>query len=189
MAKNTVQVIDHGWERIKREIRLADKSYTKVGFPDQATVGQASRKLKGVNVATNMTEMAMRAAFNEWGVEMIVTEKQARFLHSIGLHMQPGSIITIPARPFMSTSFDESIMLLNRLRNKLYRQVTEGRMSARQALSLIGEFMVARMKKKIREINTPPNHPVTIALKRGSTNPLVATSQMINTVTHVEVMK
>lgn len=189
MAKNTVQVIDHGWERIKREIRLANNSFTKVGFPEQATVSQASKKIKGVNAATNMTEMSMRAAFNEWGVEMIVTEKQARFLHLIGLHMRPGSIIRIPARPFMSTSFDESIMLLNRLRNKLYVRMTEGRMTTRQALSLIGEFMVARTKKKIREINTPPNHPVTIARKSGSTNPLIATSQMINTVTHVEVMR
>mgnify|MGYP000737125208 CR=1 FL=1 len=43
-------------------------------------------------------------------------------------------------------------------------------------------------RKKVIDIKQPPNHPVTIARKK-SDNPLINTGQMVNSLTHVEVIK
>lgn len=53
----TVQVIDRGWERITRELRLIDGSFVKVGFP-----GEKEKKHKGSGL-----DMAHLAAIHEHG--------------------------------------------------------------------------------------------------------------------------
>lgn len=162
MAKIIVK--DFGWNRITHELKLMDNSFTKVGFPENSQVGKPRKKVKGEKIATEMSEVAAIAAFNEWGTK------------------------NIPSRPFMSTSFDENLQGLNRLKAKLYIEIVNGRMGVSQALSIIGEFMVSKTKKKIRDISSPPNAPSTIK-KKKSANPLIDTGQMINSVTHVEVIK
>jgi len=175
LAANLI-VKDFGWTKISRELKLMDGSYTKVGFPENAEVKKPSKKIKGEKVATDMSEIAIVAAFNEFGTSGTKSSRSG------------GSSVKIPPRPFMSTSFDESMDGLNRLKQKLYIKIINGEITLKVALSIIGEYMVAKTKKKIRDIKSPPNAPSTIKKKKSS-NPLIDSGQMINSVTHVEVLK
>lgn len=169
MPKN-VRVIDRGWKRIKEELRKADNSFTKVGFPLGAEVGKKRRNPKkkvqfaGKERYRSISQVAEIAAYQEFGTEFI------------------------PARPFMSTSFDESQVELTELKKKLYDKILEGRLTTERALVILGEFMSNKTKRKIKDITSPPNRPSTIK-RKGSSNPLIDTAQMINSVTHVEVVK
>jgi len=53
------------------------------------------------------------------------------------------------------------------------------------ALSEVGEWMTAKTKAKIRGLKSPPNAASTIKRKKSS-NPLIDTGQMINSIQHVE---
>lgn len=170
-----VIVKDLGFARIILDLRKLDDSFTKVGFPEKAKVAKPEKKIKGQKIITKMTEIAIIAGFQEWGTGTTSARSG-------------GKLFKIPPRPFMSTSFDENTKELNVLRNNLYRQVLQGRVSVRAALFLLGEWMTTKIKRKIRDINTPPNAPLTIKKKKSS-NPLIDTGQMINSVTHTEVIK
>lgn len=78
---------DLGFEEIQRQIALLDGSYVKVGF-QEGTVTKA--QVKGQWKQTAGLSIPQIAAENEFGTK------------------------TIPARPFMSTSFDENKALINK---------------------------------------------------------------------------
>ena len=162
-VKSTLKVKDMGWERIKRENRKMRNSFTKAGFPQgvRPSAGDA-----GVKMFTEMNEISVVAAVHEWGAP-----KRG-----------------IPERSFIRSSFDDNLPELIKLRNKLYWQIQQGRMDTKGALFVMGQFLQDRMKQKIRDIKFPPNSPATIA-KKGVDNPLIDTAQMINSISHVEVVK
>ena len=173
MAKLIIK--DHGWNNMKKGWKSLHNSYTKVGFPAESEPGKSNKKVKGNKIATNMSEVATIAAFNEFGTSASKSKRSG------------GSKIHIP-RPFMSTSFIENQTSLNSVQENQYNQVITGKKSVRQGLAFIGEFMVSKIKKKIVDIKTPPNSIATIQKKKSS-NPLIDKSQMLNSVTHVEVIK
>lgn len=170
----TIRIIDRGWENIKEQLRLAEGSYTKVGFPLGAIMGKATKKklvkIAGKEKYGSISDIAKVAVWQEFGTE------------------DEFGVERIPARPFMSTSFDESVPELNSRINNLYNKIIEGKLHTQRGLAILGEFMTTQIKKKIQSIMFPPNAPSTIRAKRSS-KPLIDSAQMINTVTHVEVMR
>lgn len=54
---------------------------------------------------------------------------------------------------------------------------------ARDALSLLGEIIVDDIKESIRQLDSPPLSPVTIA-RKGFDKPLIDTSNMLNSVSY-----
>lgn len=178
--KAKVIVKDLGWGNITRSLAQADNSYTKVGFPQDARPGKPNKKkIKGHDIATNMTEIATIAAFNEWGTKSTTSSRSG------GINIGSGSI---PPRPFMSTSFDENKSDLQIVKKKLYQAIIDGKINTPEALKIIGEWMTNKVKAKIRSLRTPPNAPYTIRKKKSS-NPLIDLGQMINSVTHTETIK
>jgi hypothetical protein len=91
----------------------------------------------------------------------------------------------IPARPFMSTTFDDNKKNLNNFIAALTSKVMQGNMPAKQAVALLGEWYEAKIKSKINSIRFPPNAPTTIA-RKGSSKPLIDTGQMRNSIRHVD---
>lgn len=182
-----VKIIDRGWERIVDQITLMDNSYTKFGFPLGAAKGKASKRAlaraekkgKKLTKYSNISEVAKIAVYQEFGTKRPDWK---------GQHPGRGKKRGIPARPFMSTSWDENVQKAYTLLDKLYDKVLQEKTNVKQALALVGEWFSDKVKKKIREIDLPPNAPSTIA-KKGSSKPLIDTGQMINSVTHVEVIK
>lgn len=167
---------DLGWGRIVFDLNKIDNSYTKIGFPENAKPGNVTQRVKGIEISTSLTEIAIIAAFNEYGTARATSSRSG------------GQLLDIPARPFMSTSFDENVNELQNIKSELLGQIIDGKLSVERALALVGEYMTSKTKKKILDIRFPANAPETIR-KKKSDNPLIATSQMINTVTHTEIIK
>ena len=94
---------------------------------------------------------------------------------------------TIPARPFMRTSFDENRDLLVQVIDSEYDKVLDGTSTTRKSLNAIGLLGVDLIQTKIREIRFPPNSPRTIAAKKSS-KPLIDFGQMIQSVRHKVVI-
>jgi hypothetical protein len=157
----SVEIKDRGMERIKAELKLADRSFTKVGFPIGGMVGKGKGKsLTKLEKFSNISEVASIAIFQNFGTR------------------------TIPQREFMGSSFDESLAALTNLTQREYRKITDGSSTTVKSLNRMGLFMVGKTKKKIVALDTPPNRPSTI-MKKGSSNPLIDTAQMVNSVSHV----
>lgn len=143
----SVQTIDKGWERIKRELKLADGSFVKVGFPQEK---ETQHKGGGVNVAS------------------------LAIIHELGTS-------TIPARPFMSESFEKNREEINRFKEKEQNSIYEGKQTTAGALAKLGSFFKSKIIGTIRGGGFVPLNPKTI-FSKGSSVPLIDTAQMVNSV-------
>lgn len=167
----TTEIVDLGWDRIRAEIAKMDGAATKVGFPDGAEPAEGDRG--------SMTEVATIAAVHEFGAPKAY----------------------VPERSFLRTAHDDNLQALNALKERLYKKVVDGEMTTGQALEKLGEWMTGKVKKKIRDVMTPPLQRATVMRKSRSLrskkkkraafitsggNPLIDTGQMLNSVTHVE---
>ncbi len=159
-------VIDRGWNRIKKEMRKADNSFTEIGLPKNGKVDEGKGGGSGHKKIVEMSELLIVGAVNEYGA--------------------PNR--NIPARPFIRTTFDENRQKINRLVVNEYEKIIDGTSNVKRSLGLIGEWLTAKTIAKIRAIRTPPNAPSTIAKKKSS-NPLVDMSQMVQSIQHVETIK
>lgn len=147
--------IDHGWDRIKNDLRLLNDSHTKVGVQQ----GETHKGEDG-----ELSDMVIIAAANEFGTRRI------------------------PPRPFMKNAFDGNQQQIRMLTTKMYSDVVRNMKSVKDALGTIGEFFTAKVKTEIRNLKVPPNAPSTIRRKKSS-NPLIDTAQMVQTISHVEVIR
>jgi len=147
-----IKDIDLGWRRIKKELKLINKSYTQIGIQKDAGTEKDGQSIAAI------------AAYNEFGTDRI------------------------PERSFMRSTFDEQHSKIKGIINKQYSLILKGHKTVKGSLGLIGEYMEGRIKKKITDLKTPPNAPITIA-RKGSSNPLIDTGRMRASVRHIEVLK
>jgi hypothetical protein len=90
----------------------------------------------------------------------------------------------IPERSFIRSTMDENVKDLLALNKSLFYRMAEGKVTTAQALTILGLKIQALIKAKITNLRTPPNAPSTIAKKKSS-NPLIDTGLMRNSVTFV----
>lgn len=88
----------------------------------------------------------------------------------------------IPERSFIRTTMDENEKELRAITKKLFFKMASGKMTTEKALTILGLKIQALIKKKITDLDTPLNDPVTIA-RKGSSNPLIDTGLMRNSIT------
>lgn len=146
-----------------RTIKLMEEfenSYVLVGFQEGSVT---KSQVKGNRRKEAGKSMPQIAAENEFGTK------------------------TIPARPFMRTSFDENRDLLVQVIDSEYDKVLDGTSTTRKSLNAIGLLGVDLIQQKIRAIYHPPNSPRTIARKKSS-KPLIDFGQMIQSVRHKVVI-
>lgn len=142
------------------EIESLASSYVLIGFQEgEITKNQVKNKRKKKS-GLSMPEIA---AENEFGTRRI------------------------PARPFMSTSFDENRQKITNAVNGEYDKVLLGTSTVKKSLNLLGLLGVDLVQQKIRAIQFPPNSPRTIAEKKSS-KPLIDFGQMIQSVRHKVVI-
>lgn len=152
------EIIDHGWIDIKSELRKAKNSYTKVGLPERKDPLPAD---DGSMPITQMSELVKVGAIQEFGA--------------------PNR--NIPERSFMRAGFDKSRKLLMDTSTKLYDKILNGTMTTEIAIKILGLFHIDQIKAFINLLKHPANAPSTIRQK-GSSNPLVNTGQMRNSIQH-----
>lgn len=89
----------------------------------------------------------------------------------------------IPERSFLRANFDDKVSRYEALHAKLTRAVYDRKLTVVQALQILGAQVALDTKAFIRAGISPPNTPATIAAK-GSSTPLIDSSQLINAITY-----
>jgi len=92
----------------------------------------------------------------------------------------------IPERPFVRAAVDSNRDRYTRIFANEARKIMAGERSVSVSLGLIGQLVTSDIQKKITEISTPPNAPGTVA-RKGSSNPLIDTGRMRQSVRYVIV--
>ena len=137
---------------------------------------------KSVKVGALEGENSWLAGIHEYGCNITVTPKMRAFLHANGLHLSASTtVIRIPERSFLRTGHDANVDRILKQTERALGQVIAGKMSIDDMLDLYGQQMATAIKLYMRDLRTPPNHPYTIEQK-GSSNPLVDTGQMIESI-------
>jgi hypothetical protein len=93
----------------------------------------------------------------------------------------------IPERSFIRSAVDENAPAIKAIQAKAVRAVTGGQTTIRQALIGMGEAVEKMIKQKIKTGPFAPNAPLTVK-KKGSSQPLIDTGQLINSIQHEEVI-
>lgn len=145
------------------EIEKLANSYVLIGFQEGSVT---KSQVKGNRKKEGGKSMPQIAAENEYGV--------------------PSR--NVPARPFMSTSFDENRDRINNIVANEYDKIIEGESTVKKSLNALGLFMTGLIQQKIRDITSPPNAPRTIKAK-GSSKPLIDFGQMVQSVRHKVVIQ
>jgi hypothetical protein len=164
-TKKSIKITDLGWERINAELKIAEKSYTVVGFPQRGEIGAAGAGSR--EPSADFSELVRVAVVHEFGAPKR----------------------RIPERPFMRTAFDENLSDLNEVKKREYQNIIDGKTTAKQGLERLGELHKSHIQKKITDITSPPLRPLTVRRKKGSTKPLIDTGQLRASVQHKEVIK
>lgn len=159
------------------------KRQTKIDKFPQVVKSIESISGRTVKVGALTGDHAWLAGIHEYGCNITVTPKMRAFLHANGLHLSPNTtVIKIPERSFLRTGHDENADRIIAQTERALSQVMAGKMSVDVMLDLYGQQMATAIKTYARDLSTPPNHPYTTEQK-GSSNPLVDTGGMIESIT------
>lgn len=137
-----------------------------------------------VNVGVLGGEHAWLASIHEYGCRIKVTPKMRAYLHKKGLHLKDSTTeIVIPERSFLRSGFDENADKVLKTTEAVLPDVLIGTLSVEQYAKLVGLQLASAIKEYAVNLNSPPNHPFT-KQQKGSSNPLVDTGDMINSITY-----
>ncbi len=146
---------------------------------------QAASRLNGREVQAGVFgEQAWLAGIHEYGCKIKVTDKMRAYLHGQGLHLKGSTeYITIPERAFLRNGHDGSKEEVLGDAEAVLREVLAGDISPELLLSQVGEWMASHIRDYAVGLDSPPNHPFTVD-RKGSSNPLVDTGDMVNAVSY-----
>lgn len=151
-------------------------------FPEmERTVAELNGRR--VNVGAH-GEQAWLAGIHEYGCKIEVTEKMRAYLHGQGLHLKADTkYITIPERAFLRNGYDLNKIVVVDNVDPALGTVLDGSMEVDKFLEMVGLVLSSTIKDYARDLDTPPNHPFTIE-RKGSSSPLVATGDMIESISY-----
>lgn len=89
----------------------------------------------------------------------------------------------VPSRPFLTSTADAKRKAWMDLLSAVLVKIVKGTLTLRDALELVGMQAAADVKRTIRAGMSPPNAESTIRMK-GSSKPLINTSQLVNGISH-----
>ena len=145
----SVKVIDRGWKKIAAELKKANGSYVKVGYPEEKA-RKHKPKEKG-----DAIDMAQLAAIQEFGTA------NGR----------------IPPRPFMADTFDANQPEVNQQIEKIKDKVFQGLITVKQGWQQLGAWYKGQIQKNMVDGVWQENAEYTIQ-KKGSSKPLIDTGQL-----------
>lgn len=130
-------------------------------------------------------EQAWLAGIHEYGLNITVTEKMRKYLHSQGLHLKPSTTeIHIPERSFLRTGHDTHIdKILDKVDKALIPALLDGDMDSDRVCTIVGEMLRDRIVDFATNLKEPALHPFTLQRKKGTkTNPLNDSGHMIGAI-------
>lgn len=139
---------------------------------------------KAIEVGVFDGEAAWLAGIHEFGCTIPVTDKMRGWFKAQGHPLSPSKkVIVIPERSFIRAGFDANVGDVNKLADQLVSAVAAGQISADVLLDAVGTEMEGRVKTYARDLSSPPDSGFTTE-RKGSSNPLVDTGNMIGSITH-----
>lgn len=159
---------DTGYAKLRESLLQLTGGYVKVGFPEgknpgsPGSPGKSRKKGKTKKPWDTMSEVARVAAWNEFGV--------------------PAK--NIPSRPFFRNAIDGTREELKNFKTDIYDQFLQKKITAHQALELIGLWMQNKIRESILKGSWTPNAERTKRQKESS-KPLIDTGQLVNSLTFV----
>lgn len=162
----TVKVKDLGYGEIEKRTIQINGANSRCGFPVGTNPKEPYQTGSMRSPFTDMLQLVQVVIWNEFGTKGSSGETK------------------IPERPAIRQAFDENLDEIIRFCSVNYQLYTLDKISTDELLNRIGLFMVSLIKNSIRDLQDPPNAPYTIA-KKKSTNPLIDTGQMIQSVQHI----
>lgn len=88
----------------------------------------------------------------------------------------------IPARPFLTNAMRDNRLKYRAAMRTSAAKILTGQVAIKTTFEKLGAVAAGDVQKSITALNTPPNSPVTVALK-GSSNPLIDSGEMRGAVT------
>lgn len=120
---------------------------------------------------------------HEFGATIKVTPRMRAFLHSEGLHLKKGTKeINIPERSFIRAGFDENEQKITDKIESLILNVLDKKISTSAFLNFVGEYSAGVFQNYMTDLKEPPLTSFTV-LKKGSTNPLIDTGHLRDSIT------
>jgi hypothetical protein len=173
MARRKPRVVekDHGWARLKRELPEAEGAHVKIGLPTK--VGKQPKRVESKDGTAAKVDKKLTLALVGWWNEFGTRDKEGNQL--------------IPPRSFLRSTHDENLRKVKRMKRILILKILDGRMTIKEALDIIGIYMVGQVQAKINNLRTPPNAEST-KRQKGSDNPLVDIGQLKQAITHEVVV-
>ena len=89
----------------------------------------------------------------------------------------------IPARSFIRAGFDHYQWQITDRAVRLLQDVLSGKTSLDAYMDALGVYVVGRLQQYLIDLQTPPLKPATIR-KKGSSNPLVDTGRMVQSISY-----
>jgi phage gpG-like protein len=127
-------------------------------------------------------EIQMRAFVNEYGMDIDVTDKMRKYLHSVGLHLKADTKkIHIPERSFFNSTLEDK-KAVGRAIDRITPAIS-GDITGKMALDRMGETLASEMGDKIKSNIAPSNHPFTVSRKK-SRKTLADTGDLARAITH-----
>ncbi len=144
--------------------KVIDRGWKEIA--KQLELARKVRSIVGLHndaVYSDGTSVAQVGAWNEFGTERI------------------------PERSFLRSTIAETKSARKEIIFRMLKKVYEGKATAMNAIATAGEFMEQKIKAKIVSLRDPANADSTIRRKKSS-NPLIDTGQMLQSVQHREDM-
>jgi len=155
---------DKGWARLKKQLAKAAGAYVKSGLPE-ATGGEEHEDEDGKPSGHTVAAIGW---FNEFGTMRNGKEH-------------------VPERSFIRSTHDENLLQIASMKKRLLKKMLDKKMGIRKALNVLGQFMKKEIQAKIVNLRSPANAPSTIK-RKDSSNPLIATGQMRQSVDYEVVL-
>lgn len=180
-----VIIKDHGWNKLKKELKLMDNSFVKVGVLGGTHKGKKGESFDMVKLATVHEYGA--TIDHPGGTAYRVIDGKAVFVSNedandftggiFALHRTKRHKITIPARPFLAQAYEK---YFNEIKAFVIAQkvaVLDGKQDTMTALKKIGLFFKSKVQLVFTEGTFTPLKQATID-EKGSSRPLFDTGRL-----------
>lgn len=129
-------------------------------------------------------ELKMIASVHEFGCDIQVTDRMRGWFGANGYPLKKETtVIRIPERSFLRSGYDENIQdIAAEIKQQLPRIFTEN-VDPDIFMNHVGQKFAGLIKKKIRDLQSPPNSDMTIERKKSS-NPLIDSGDLIGSIRH-----
>jgi len=176
-----VQVIDHGWEDIRKNIKLLGD------HGGICNVGVQGEQAAANHQHSELT-LAQLAGIHEFGT--VIHQPARRVKRTVGKGKKKRSVeyargartIVIPARSSLRDTVDIYQEPIARREVLLSQGVLFGKFTLLGGLELFGMYVVGLIRQRMANGIPPPNRPSTIA-RKGSSKPLIDTGELRNAIT------